>query len=217
MHLSLTHGAAAFLRPSSVPRRRGPRPPVCFPAEGHLGCFRFSLSQVPENRFSSQNRLHGHQPWKRAPSTRAAGCGHLGNREDCRGAVRLGVPSHQTPCPGHPCTRQSGSPQTTANHLESWAFSKPGVQGSLRVGLSPPLCPSAAPPRPRACPHPALPNALGLNSARARGTQETPRCRFSALPATRCVPLFPREGRWVAGLAAPLRPRRPPARRSLRR
>lgn len=92
-----------------------------------------------------------------------------GQRENCRGAVRLGDPSHQTPSPG-----RSGSPQTTANHPESRAFCKPGGQGCLRVGLPlppPALCTSAAPPQPHACPHPALPDALGLNSARARGTQ----------------------------------------------
>lgn len=113
-HLRLAHGAAALSPPSGILRRLGPGCLLASQCEGHLGCFRFLLSQVPESGFSAQNMLPSHQLWK-SPLHTGGGARTSGHRDDCQGVVRLGDPVIR-----HPLHSAGlGWLQATAAHPES--------------------------------------------------------------------------------------------------
>lgn len=143
-------------------RARAARPP---PSQRTSGLLLVSVQPGSRKQFLSPEQASQPPGLQQNPLYTGGCVWTSGQRQNCQRAVRLGNPSHQTPSPG-----RSGSPQTTADHPESRTFCKPGVQGCLRVGLPLTPCTREAPPQPRACPHPALPDALGLNSARVRGT-----------------------------------------------
>lgn len=117
------------------------------------------LSHTPENRFPAWNRLHSRQLGNRAPSTRAAGCRHPGNRETCRGGNGAwGPPSSDTllRTPLHGAGRHRPLP-TTWSHGPFPTLGSGGVCGhqlSRTLSLGPP---------------PALPDVPGVKLSTGEG------------------------------------------------